>query len=250
MTPRKVLIADDEPLARERIRRLIDELPDFSVCAEAADGNEVLALTAATSPDVVLLDIRMPGTDGIEAAERLGSLDKPPAIIFCTAYDHYAITAFEVQAVAYLLKPVRREALADALTRASRVNRLQLQAIQAQEQEQAGQLAIRSHRGTELIDLAQVLYCEADQKYVTIHHSRGESVTDHTLKELESRFADDLLRIHRHTLVGVRHIQSLTRNSEGHWFLHLRDRNTALPVSRRHTAPVREWLEVHRPDSG
>ncbi|SDW94609.1 LytR/AlgR family response regulator transcription factor [Marinobacter mobilis] len=250
MTPRKVLIADDEPLARERIRRLIDELPDFSVCAEAADGDEVLALTAATSPDVVLLDIRMPGTDGIEAAERLGTLENPPAIIFCTAYDHYAITAFEVQAVAYLLKPVRREALADALTRASRVNRLQLQSIQAQEQEQAGQLAIRSHRGTELIDLAQVFYCEADQKYVTIHHNRGESVTDHTLKELENRFGGDLLRIHRHTLVGVRHIQSLTRNGEGHWFVHLRDHSTPLPVSRRHTASVREWLEEHRPESG
>ncbi|SFM01299.1 LytR/AlgR family response regulator transcription factor [Marinobacter zhejiangensis] len=247
MTNKKVLIADDEPLARERIHRLVDALPEFTVCAEASDGHEALSLTAEHGPDVVLLDIRMPGMDGLEAAERLSALEQPPAIIFCTAYDHYAITAFEVQAVAYLLKPVRREALADALTKAGRVNRLQLQSIQSRDQESGAQLAIRTHRGTELIDLAQVFYCEADQKYVTIHHHHGESVTDHTLKELEGRFPDELLRIHRHTLVGVRHIQGLTRNNDGHWFLNLSDRSTALPVSRRHAGSVREWLEKHRP---
>lgn len=249
MTNRKVLIADDEPLARDRIRRLVEDLSGFTVCAEAADGQEVLTLVASQSPDVVLLDIRMPGMDGMEAAERLATLDNPPAIIFCTAYDHYAITAFEVQAVAYLLKPVRREALAEALARASRVNRLQLQSIQEREQDHGGQLAVRTHRGTELIDLAQVRYCEADQKYVTIHHNRGETVTDHTLKELENRFPDDLLRVHRHTLVGVRFIRGLIRNNDGHWFVNLQDQETSLPVSRRHTSSVREWLEENRPNA-
>ena len=117
---RSVLIADDEPLARERIRRLVEALP--------GDGEEALEKTARLAPDILLLDIRMPGTDGMEAARRMTALEAPPAVIFCTAYDHYAIQAFDVHAVAYLLKPVRREALADALNRAGRVNRVQLQA--------------------------------------------------------------------------------------------------------------------------
>ena len=244
--PQNVLIADDEPLARERIRRLVEALPDYRICGEAGDGHEVLTRVAEHDPDVVLLDIRMPGMDGMEAAEKLNTLDSPPAIIFCTAYDHYAINAFEVQAVAYLLKPVRREALADALARAGRVNRVQLQALRSREAEVNGQLAVKTHRGTELIDLGQVFYCEADQKYVTIHHSRGETVTDHTLKELEQCFPDQLLRIHRHTLVGARYLRGLTRNGDGHWFANLRELDSSLPVSRRHASSVREWLQEHQ----
>ncbi|MDX1755181.1 MAG: LytTR family DNA-binding domain-containing protein [Marinobacter sp.] len=249
-TPRNVLIADDEPLARERIRRLVEALPDYRVCGEAGDGHEALDQVARCNPDVVLLDIRMPGMDGMEAAERLAALDSPPAVIFCTAYDHYAISAFEVQAVAYLLKPVRREDLADALARASRINRLQLQALQARDRNGGEQLAVKSHRGTELIEMGQVYYCEADQKYVTVHHSQGETLTDHTLKELEARFPDHLLRIHRHTLVGVRYIRSLTRDGDGHWFLELTDRHARLPVSRRHASTVREWLNEHLAGQG
>lgn len=246
-TRHKVLIADDEPLARERIRRLVEALPGYQVCGEASDGHQVLGLVAEGNPDVVLLDIRMPGMDGMEAAERLAALVNPPAVIFCTAYDHYAISAFEVQAVAYLLKPVRREALTEALARAGRINRLQLQAIQAREQDSGEQLAIKSHRGTELIEMDQVYYCEADQKYVTVHHHQGQTLTDHTLKELEARFADHLLRIHRHTLVGVRFIRRLARDHDGHWFLELTGRQDRLPVSRRHATNVREWLSEHLP---
>ncbi len=129
---RSVLIADDEPLARERIRRLVEALPGYRVCGEAADGDSSLKQVAELEPDILLLDIRMPGMDGMEAASRLSQLANPPALIFCTAYDHYAIQAFDVQAIAYLLKPVRKEALADALARAGRVNRVQLQALNGQ----------------------------------------------------------------------------------------------------------------------
>jgi two-component system response regulator AlgR len=244
---RSVLIADDEPLARERIRRLVEALPGYNVCGEAGDGDEVLAKIAQQAPDILLLDIRMPGMDGMEAAERIATLEAPPAIIFCTAYDHYAIQAFDVHAVAYLLKPVRREALAEALKRAGRVNRVQLQALAQRDADSAEQLAIRTHRGTELVDVRGILYCEADQKYVTIHHVRGETVTDYTLKDLESTYPQHLLRIHRHTLVGVRFVQALLRNSEGQNVIDLADNHGRLPVSRRHTASVRQWLKEHRP---
>ncbi|MFN2362112.1 MAG: LytR/AlgR family response regulator transcription factor [Marinobacter sp.] len=244
---RSVLIADDEPLARERIHRLVDALPDYDVCGEAGDGEEVLAQIARQAPDILLLDIRMPGMDGMEAAERIAALEAPPAIIFCTAYDHYALQAFDVHAVAYLLKPVRREALAEALKRAGRVNRVQMQALAERDSGTDEQLAIRTHRGTELIDVQSILYCEADQKYVTIHHVRGETVTDYTLKELENSYPRHLLRIHRHTLVGVRFIQALLRTGDGQNVIDLTDHHGRLPVSRRHTASVRQWLKEHRP---
>ncbi|MDX1800774.1 MAG: LytTR family DNA-binding domain-containing protein [Marinobacter sp.] len=241
-TPQKIVIADDEPLARERMRRLVDALPDYEVCGEAADGDTTLRVVAEQAPDIILLDIRMPGLDGLAVAERLSALDHPPAIIFCTAFDHYAITAFEVHAVAYLLKPVRRETLSEALARAGRINRVQLQALQKRESAKDTQMAVRTHKGTELIDLARIHYCEADQKCVTIHHSGGETVTDFTLKELEQTYPRQLLRIHRHTLVGVRFIRALRRTPDGRYLMDLRDGLDPLAVSRRHATAVRDWL--------
>lgn len=238
----RILIADDEPLARDRIRRLVDQIAGYQTCGEASDGDQALQQVAELEPDIVLLDIRMPGMDGMEVAEKLNRLIHPPAVIFCTAYDHYAITAFEVQAVAYLLKPVRKEALAEALARAGRVNRVQLLALQAREQGSASQLAVRTHRGTELIELASIRYCQADQKCVTIHHEQGETVTDFTLKELESAYPEHLLRIHRQTLAGIRHIQALARGQDGAYSLRLRPGHIELPVSRRHTTEVRNKL--------
>ncbi|MFP3976372.1 LytR/AlgR family response regulator transcription factor [Marinobacter sp. KMM 10035] len=255
MTKQKILIADDEPLARQRLRRLAESLPEYVVCGEAGDGDTTLTQVAGLQPDILLLDIRMPGLDGMETAARLSRLSNPPAIIFCTAYDNYAIQAFEVQAVAYLLKPVRKDALTEALARAGRINRVQLRTLSdsmagsAAEREtvEDGQLSVRTHRGTELIDIAGIRYCQADQKYVTIHHTRGETVSDYTLKELESAYPNQLLRIHRNTLVGVQYIQALRRTSDGQNLLALRDGLGELQVSRRHTSNVRQWLQRQQP---
>lgn len=242
-----ILIADDEPLARQRIRRLLEDLPGYRVCGEATDGHDTLHKIAELEPDILLLDIRMPGMDGMQAAGQISQLDSPPAVIFCTAYDHFAIQAFDVQACGYLLKPVRKEALAQTLARAGRTNRVQRRSLAGQTGQGAGQLAVRTHRGTELIDLDTILYCEADQKYVTLHHTRGETLCDYTLKELEQAYPQQLLRIHRNTLVGVRFIRGLQRGSDGHHSLALKGLSAELPVSRRHTGHVRQWLQEHQP---
>lgn len=250
MTKQKILIVDDEPLARQRLRRLAENLTEYQVCGEAADGDATLTQVAELQPDILLLDIRMPGLDGIGAATRISQLSNPPAIIFCTAYDNYAIQAFDVQAAAYLLKPVRKDALAEALARAGRVNRVQLRALSSNPSQGAAkdeQLAVRTHRGTELIDIAEIRYCQADQKYVTIHHTRGETVSDYTLKELENAYPQQLLRIHRNTLVGVRFIQALRRTPDGGNLVLLRDCPSELQVSRRHTSSVRQWLQGQQP---
>lgn len=245
MTHQRILIADDEPLARDRLRRLVEGLPGYSVCGEAADGDRTLHAVAELEPDIVLLDIRMPGADGMDVAAHLSQLERPPAVIFCTAYDHYALQAFEVSASAYLMKPVRKDALATALQRAAKTNRLQQPP--ASTAPAAVELAVRTYRGTELIDLTSLIYCQADQKYVTLHHLQGDVLCDYTLKELEQHYGDHLLRVHRNTLVGTRFIQALHRNASGQAILVLRDGLGELPVSRRHASELRQWLQDYRP---
>ena len=246
MTSQRILIADDEPLARDRMRRLVEGLPGYSVCGEAADGDRALQAIAELEPDIVLLDIRMPGADGMDVAAYLSQLERPPAVIFCTAYDHYALQAFDVNASAYLMKPVRKDALATALQRAAKTNRLQPQ-TPASADLAPGELVVRTYRGTELIDLASLIYCQADQKYVTLHHLQGDVLCDYTLKELEEHYGDHLLRVHRNTLVGTRFIQALHRNANGQAILVLRDGLGELPVSRRHASELRQWLQDYRP---
>ncbi|MEH6355596.1 MAG: LytTR family DNA-binding domain-containing protein [Marinobacter sp.] len=245
MTSQRILIADDEPLARDRLRRLVEGLPGYSVCGEAADGDKTLQAVAELKPDIVLLDIRMPGADGMDVAAHLSQLERPPAVIFCTAYDHYALQAFEVNASAYLMKPLRKDALATALQRAAKTNRLQQPP--ANTAPATVELAVRTYRGTELIDLTSLIYCQADQKYVTLHHLQGDVLCDYTLKELEQHYGDHLIRVHRNTLVGTRFIQALHRSTSGQTNLVLRDGLGELQVSRRHASELRQWLHDYRP---
>src|SRR5215471_16605553 len=160
----KVLIVDDEPPARERLRALLAEIGEVEVVGEGATGAEALGHTHDLAPDVVLLDVRMPGMDGLEAARHLNVLDEPPAVIFTTAYDQYAVEAFEAHAVGYLLKPVRKEQLATALSRAGRLTRAQLQKLAAAGAEsRRSHIAARHREGLRLIPIEEVQYVLADQ---------------------------------------------------------------------------------------
>ncbi len=237
----RVLIVDDEPPARERLKHLVSELANCELAGEAANGEEALASCTQLRPDVVLMDIRMPGMDGVEAARHLSALEKPPAVIFTTAYDEYAIGAFDAQAIGYLMKPIRRERLARALKQATRLTRPQLNALAESEEtiSRRHHICIRVRDELKLIPLQDIRYFQADQKYVTVRHKDGEVLIDEPLKALADEFAGDFLRIHRNALVALRFLESVERDPEGHYFARLKGIDEPLAVSRRHAAELR-----------
>jgi two-component system response regulator AlgR len=234
----RALIVDDEAPARERLRRLLEEMGDVAIVGEATNGTEALARCAELDPDLVLLDVRMPGMDGIEAARHLGTLDEPPAVIFTTAYDEYALAAFESEAVGYLLKPVRREKLARAVRHAARIAGPQLARLAEQSQlgRRRAQVCARLGEQLRLVPVEDVLYFNAGQKYVTMRHRSGRELIDESLRALEQEFAPDFIRIHRNSLVARRYVQAVERGPEGHLFVRITDCDETLQVSRRHAA--------------
>jgi len=238
----KVLIVDDEALARDRLARMVAQLGGHEVTGQAANGREAVARVLEQAPDVVLMDIRMPGMDGLEAAQHLAALPQPPAVVFCTAYEEHAIAAFEVQAVGYLLKPVRRERLAAALDQAARVNRAQLAALDRLGAPQRTHIAARTHRGLELVPLDDILCFRADHKYVVVTHTGGEVLIEDTLRDLETEFGERFVRVHRATLAALRHVERLERSAAGQAQLRLRHLAEPLEVSRRHRPEVRRVL--------
>jgi two-component system response regulator AlgR len=239
----RVLIVDDEPPARARLRQLLAEIPDTECVGEAATGEEALARIGESGPDVVLLDIRMPGLGGLEAARRLAALDDPPAVIFTTAYEQHALEAFDAQASGYLLKPVRRERLAAALERARRPSRAQLATLQdATAAPRRSHVTARVRDQLKLIPVADVLCFIAEQKYTTVRHLGGEDLIEESLRALEEEFDALFVRVHRNALVAVAHVESLERDAEGHFTVSLRHGAGRLQVSRRLAAEVQRRL--------
>ncbi len=238
-----ILITDDEPLARERLRSMLDELA-HAVVAEAANGEQALQLCEQQQIDVILLDIRMPGMDGLETAHHLMQMPDPPAIIFTTAYDEYALKAFKTHAVDYLLKPVHLRELGAALTAATRFSRAQQTALDELELEISTPSYIRAQvKGSlHLIPVEDIYYFQADQKYVSIGYSEGEVLIDDSLVTIEQRYPQ-LLRIHRNALVVRSHITALEKDEDGRCCVRLSGCNKRLEISRRHLPEVRRWLK-------
>ena len=245
-----VLIGDDEPLARDRLRRMLEKVPATICVGEAENGSQVLAQVVEHKPDLILLDIKMPGMDGLQVAKRLSESESPPAIIFCTAYDEHAIQAFKVNAVDYLLKPVRQDDLARALQKARQVNKTQLQAMREElalpqsgqpEQEQRQYISANNRRGIDLVAVADVRYFLADQKYVTARHSQGETLIAETLKDLETEFSNRFVRVHRNALVALPYVEKL-EHRDNQYCLRLQGVAEPLAVSRRHAAEIKQLL--------
>jgi two-component system response regulator AlgR len=236
----KLLIVDDEAPARDRLRSLLGEIDDCEVIGEAGNGEQALLRCTELQPDIVLLDVRMPGISGIEVARHIDSMQDPPAVIFTTAYDQYAVEAFETEAVAYLLKPVRKEKLAHALRHAARVSpsRLVKVAQTARMEHRREQICARLGEQLRLIPLADVYYFLADQKYVTVCHKGGENLIDDSLKALADEFESDFVRIHRNALVAEKQISAVERTEDGKYAVRVRECGAVLEVSRRHASEL------------
>jgi two-component system, LytTR family, response regulator AlgR len=245
VTRLKILIVDDELPARERLKSLLVEIPDTDVVGEASNGEQSLTRAYELTPDVVLLDVRMPGMDGIEVAQHLNALAEPPAVIFTTAFDEYAVNAFEAHAVGYLLKPIRKEKLAAALERAGRLTRPQLQKIAAASSEKRRtHIAARRREGLRLIPIDEVQFFFAEQKYTTVRHVNGEDLIEDSLRSLEEEFDVDFVRIHRNALVNVRYLERIERSDDGQYFVRLRGCEAPLQVSRRMAGELRERFRL------
>jgi two-component system response regulator AlgR len=239
----RVMIVDDEKPAQDRLSSMLDAKNGYQVCAAAANGLEAIRYAEEHRPDVALMDIRMPGMDGLEAARHLSDMEEPPAIIFTTAFGEHALEAFETQAVAYLLKPIREEKLLSALDKASKLNKAQLAQISTGEENCRTHICARVRGNLELIPITDIAYFQADQKYVTVRHMQGEVLIEEPLKSLEEEFSKDYIRVHRNALVAKSRMAGLNKTPEGRFQLVLKGIDDKLEISRRHVAEVRRFLK-------
>jgi two-component system response regulator AlgR len=248
--PKTVLITEDEPLALNRLKRMVEELEDYRVIATASNGFEALTAAKTHQPDILLTDISMPGMDGLELARQLADQPLPPALIFCTAYDQYALDAFEVHASGYLLKPIRQEDLKAALDATQKSNRMQV-STRASQKRRKTDYAHRSHipvkdrKRVTRIPVSSIYCFIADHKYLCVHHKQGSDLVDEALKNLEQEFKGSFIRIHRNALVAFDAIDRLEQRGPSH-YLYLKDHiavSVPLSVSRRHLPALRKLLQ-------
>ena len=236
----KVLVVDDEPLARARLVAMLEQHEQVTDIAEASNGLAAIEQQQQHQSQVILMDIRMPGMDGLEAASHLVRLDEPPIIIFTTAYDDHALDAYDLNAIGYLLKPVQKERLYQSLVTANALNQNQVDDLpKSTRQFISAQVA----GNLQMVSIKEVYFFRAEQKYVVARHGDGELLLEDTLKQLESELAGRFIRIHRNALVALDKISALEKAKEGHTVICLKDINDQLEVSRRHLPEVRKTLK-------
>jgi two-component system response regulator AlgR len=247
--PLSVFIVDDEAPARERLRQLLEDCAEalpVRLAGEAGNGREALERLAVTPTDVVLTDIRMPGMDGIELARHLQRLPHPPAVVFTTAYDSYAIQAFELHAVDYLLKPIRAARLLESLRRIPGEAGPDDATLRQMQPAPRRHLSIHERNQIQLVPLDDILYLRAEMKYVTVRTAAREYLTEEPLAALEQEFPQRFLRIHRNCLVARAAICGMERvpgeGEDAHWVVKLDGTYETLPVSRRQLQMVKEAL--------
>ncbi len=241
----KVLIVDDEALARARLRTLLEDCsaPTAQVVAEAANAAQAVAWLQHHAVDVALVDIHMPGADGLALAQVLRALPSPPAVVFVTAHTEHAVQAFELEAVDYLTKPVRLERLQVALQKVERLTN-RTKGLDPDLIEKV--LVIHERGRTERVPLSQVLYLKAELKYVTVRTTAKSHILEGALSELEDKYGEQFMRIHRNALVARRAVRALEKHldaEEGEgWAVRLNGINELLSVSRRQLAAVRALI--------
>jgi two-component system response regulator AlgR len=245
----KILIADDEQPARTRLRYLLQQSGSaVEVVGEASDGDEVLQKCRQLQPDVVLLDIRMPGQNGLQVCKQLSAFSSPPAVILVTAYDEHALQAFDAHAIDYVLKPVHQQRLDAALRKA-----VVFQSAQQLNTEKNNtnnnsrtHLTVKDRDTVYLVPVTEIIYFKAEQKYVVIRTAKLELLSSESLKNLEQEFEGQFMRVHRNSLVAIEYIASLEKLSDGKCFIHFNTISDVIEISRRHLAKARQWLKRHR----
>ena len=230
----RILIVDDEPLARTRLAALLRDCEGIEVVASVGDGEAALAACTQLHPDLLLLDIAMPGLDGIGVARRVAMLPNPPQLVFCTAYEQHALAAYELRVADYLLKPVRIERLREALARAQALRQRPLPADST--------LLAQAHGAPLRVPLHEVLYLNADDKYVTVHRGAGEALTEQSLKTIEEMFPGRFVRVHRACLIPVERLIGVRRDADGTTRALIAGSTAEPEVSRRNLAAVRRLL--------
>jgi two-component system LytT family response regulator/two-component system response regulator LytT len=212
--PLRVLVVDDEELARMRVKGLLAELPGVECVGEAENGLEAVEKARSLAPDVMVLDIQMPGMNGFEVIE---ALDHPPLVVFATAYDEYAIKAFEVDSVDYVLKPFSRERLGEAMERARRILssgtdlRAEVERLASLVRSRgAGRLPAQRGRRIVLLDLADIVWFETDDELVHAHTRDAKCLVNMTMAELEKRLDPAVFfRVHRSSIVNLKHVAEI-----------------------------------------
>jgi len=242
----KVFIVDDEAPARERLKELLGDIAaevPTRVVGEARNGVEAIELVPASAAEVVLLDIKMPGMGGLEVARHLGALERAPRIVFVTAHERHAVEAFELNALDYLLKPVRAERLAAALQKASVPPQERLAKAAEAPREY---LSVTERSRIVLVPVRDILFVRAEQKYVTLRTRDREHLVEESLVALEREFAVRFVRIHRNCLVARAAIRGFERapgeDEEAHWLVVLDGLEERLPVSRRQWPLLRDLV--------
>ncbi len=236
----KILVVDDEAPARAYLAGLVGQLgAPYELAGEAANGEEAVARCRQGQVDLVLMDIRMPGMDGLEAARRIAAMPVPPAVVFTTAYADHALPAFEANGAGYLLKPVRPEKLKATLEKVTRPTRPLVE--QASPAEEPG-VTVRYRGGLEHIPLSEIFYFRAESKYVAVRHQGGEALIEESLKSLEKRLGERVLRVHRNALVVANRVRGLERRADGGACVILEGVEDCVEVSRRHLPRVRQLL--------
>ena len=243
----RVMLVDDEAPARSRLKELIADCAaqvPATVVGEAANGQEALERLASVAADLVLVDIRMPQMSGIEFARHTLALEAPPAIIFVTAYDEYAIQAFELRALDYLLKPVRRARLQAALERARGLRAPAREDLRGLENAPRRNLSVPERGRIRLVPVGDILYLKAELKYVTIRTAEREYLLEESLMHLEEEFVETFVRVHRNALVAKSRIRGFEKadvqDGEQGWVVLLEGCAERLPVSRRQWSVVKE----------
>jgi two-component system, LytTR family, response regulator AlgR len=243
------IIADDETPARNRLKTLLENLNNVDILGEARNGKEALLLAEQHQAQLLLLDIRMPQMDGIEAAEHAQKLNPPPAIIFTTAYDTYALKAFDLHAIDYLLKPIRLERLQTAINKAHALLPKQLNGIKSMQPKRT-HFSVSERGRILLVPVNEVIYLRAELKYITLKTVEREYLIEDSLTHLESELMQDFVRIHRNCLVAKNYIAGFEKQHnqehEPYWVVLLKNRDEKLAVSRRQIQHLKElnFLEI------